>query len=151
MLRELVEKNHVCFAQSAQDWQEAVRLSCAALVRDGSVDPGYADQIIDCVRKYGAYMVLFPGVAMPHAQESTELVHATEVSFLRLSEPVLFDPDNPDSGVDLLFTICSEDPQRHLEQIQQLMEILGNEQLIADLHGAESAEDLLALADRYGL
>lgn len=52
MLREFVEKKHVLFADSAENWQDAIRMSCRTLVADGTVDDTYAEEIIRCVEKY---------------------------------------------------------------------------------------------------
>ena len=69
MLRELVEKKHTVYAAKANDWQDAIRLACSPFVADGTVEPEYAEDVIRCIQKYGPYIVLFPGVAMPHSQE----------------------------------------------------------------------------------
>ena len=57
-LRELVEKNRVCFHQSFSSWEEAVAASCQPLLDDGSIGPEYVDSVIACVKKYGPYIVL---------------------------------------------------------------------------------------------
>ena len=69
MLREFVEKNHYLFAEGARDWEEAILMSCQSLEADGTVESNYAHDIVDCVRKYGPYIVIMPNVALPHSQE----------------------------------------------------------------------------------
>ena len=83
---------------------------------------------------------------MPHSQENGQLVHGTGVSFMRLAEPVSFDPNDPDKWADLFFTIAADDPEAHLENIKGLMEIFQNEELLDKLRKAECDEDLLELA-----
>ena len=83
MLRELVEKKHTVFAKKVKDWEDAIRLACSPFVLDGTVEPEYAEDVIRCVEKYGPYIVLFPGVAMPHSQEGGPLVHGTGICFMR--------------------------------------------------------------------
>ena len=82
-------------------------MSCAAFAADGTAEEGYADEVIRCIEQYGPYIVLIPGVAMPHSQENGPLVHGTGVSFMRLKEPVCFDPEDEDKWADL----CA---QRHV-------------------------------------
>ncbi len=151
MLRELVEKNHTLFADTAESWQDAIRLSCLPFVKDGTVEDGYAEDIIRCVQKYGPYIVLLPGVAMPHSQEGGPLVHRTGISFMRLKEKVFFDGDGTEQWADLFFTIAAVDPAEHLENIKGLMEILQNEDLLQELRSASCDADLIALSDKYGL
>ena len=151
MLRELVEKKHTVFAKSAASWQDAIRLSCSPFVNDGTVDDNYAEDIIRCVSKYGPYIVLLPGVAIPHSQEGGPLVHGTGVSFMRLKEGVSFDPDDSEKWADLFFAIAADDPAVHLENIRSLMDVLQNEELLEQLRQAFSDDDLLALAEEFGV
>lgn len=151
MLRELVEKKHTVFAKRADDWEDAIRLACSPFVADGTVESEYAEDVIRCVRKYGPYIVLFPGVAMPHSQEGGPLVHGTGICFMRLLDPVSFDPDDPEKWADLFFAIAADDPAVHLENIKSLMDILQNEELLEKLRGAAGDDDLLALADEFGV
>ncbi len=92
MLREFVEKNHCKFADSAKDWKEAIRMSCEVLEADGTVEENYKEDIIRCVEEYGPYIVIMPDVAMPHSQECAKGVHKTAIAFMKLEEPVSFDP-----------------------------------------------------------
>lgn len=151
MLRELVEKKHTVYAAKANDWQDAIRLACSPFVADGTVEPEYAEDVIRCIQKYGPYIVLFPGVAMPHSQEGGPLVHGTGISFMRLAEPVSFDPEDPEKWADLFFAIAANDPAVHLENIKGLMEVLQDEELLERLRKVDSDEDLLALAEEFGV
>lgn len=151
MLRELVERKHTLFADSAPDWQDAIRLACTPFVNDGTTDATYADEVIRCVSKYGPYIVLLPGVAMPHSQEDAPSVHGTGVSFLRLKKPVSFDPEDPEKWADLFFAVAAKDPAEHLDNIRSLMDIFQNEELLDRLRKADSDADLLALAEEFGV
>lgn len=151
MLREFVEKRHVRFAKSAPNWQEALRMSCEPFIEDGTVDPLYAEEIIGSVKENGPYIVLFPGVAMPHAQQTEDLVHGTGISFMKLEEPVSFDEEDPDKQADLFFTLAAADPQQHLRNMKELVNLLECTRLVEELHGAQNEEDLLKLADKYGM
>ena len=64
MLKEFVESNHYKFAEEASDWEEAIRMSCECLEADGTVVANYKADIIECVKKYGPYIVIMPNVAM---------------------------------------------------------------------------------------
>ena len=151
MLRELAEKKHTVFAEEASDWQEAIRMACVPFVKDGTVDAEYAEDVIRCVQKYGPYIVLFPGVAMPHSQEGGPSVHGTGISFMRLKKPVSFDPGDPDKWADLFFAIAANDPVQHLDNIRSLMEVLQNEALLERLRAADCDEDLAELAEEFGV
>lgn len=68
-LKELAEKNRVCFHQKFSTWEEAVAASCQPLLEDGSIEKEYVESVIACVKKYGPYIVFAPKIAMPHSQE----------------------------------------------------------------------------------
>lgn len=150
MLKEFVEQKHCVFYEKAEDWKDAVRKSCGPIIADGTVEPAYADEVVRCVEKYGPYIVLLPGVAMPHSQEGGQLVHKTCISFMKLQEPVTFDAGNPDSYADLFFTLASCNPEDHLKDMQALSAVLANEDLLEELHQVKSEEDLLRLSEKYG-
>ncbi|MEE3487204.1 MAG: PTS sugar transporter subunit IIA [Bulleidia sp.] len=153
MLKEFVEQKHCCFHDEAKDWKEAVRMSCEPLVADGTVVPGYADEIVACVEKNGPYIVLVPGVAMPHSTEDlgSGRVKRSSISFMKLQKPVHFDDPDPDKYADLFFTVCAKNPDEHMKNIQDLMNVLMNEDLLAELHQIKNEDDLVALGNKYNL
>lgn len=148
MLREFVEKKHYKFAESAPSWQEAIRMSCEPLVADGTVEKEYAEDIIECITKYGPYIVIMPNIAMPHSQEYAEGVHKTAISFMKLEKPVSFEEGNPELDAKLFFTLASCDSEQHLSNMQRLSNLMMNEEAIAALLEAKTEEDLLAIAGK---
>ena len=98
MLREFVEKKHYLFAKEAKDWEDAIIMSCKSLEADGTVESNYAHDIVECVRKYGPYIVIMPNIAMPHSQEGAVGVNKTAIGFMKLEKPVSFDPNDPEKG-----------------------------------------------------
>ena len=149
MLRKIVEEELFLFADKVDSWQDAIRLGCKPLEVDGAVDQTYADQIIDCVEKYGPYIVIIPGVAMPHTQENATGVSKTNIAFLKLEEAISFDEADDEKSAKLFFTLASCNHEEHLKNIQSLAAMLMNEQLVAELMEAKSARDLLALQKKY--
>ena len=111
MLREFVEMNHYLFAREAKDWEEAILMSCKSLEADGTVGSNYGQDIVECVRKYGPYIVIMPNVAMPHSQEGAVGVNKTAIGFMKLEKPVSFDPEDPEKDARLFFTLASCNPE----------------------------------------
>ncbi len=149
MLKEFVESKHCKFAESAKDWKDAIRMSCESLEADGTVEANYKEDIIKCVEKYGPYIVIIPGVAMPHSQENAVGVHKTAIGFMKLEQPVSFDPEDPEKDASLFFTLASCNPEQHLNNMSRLAEMLANEDLIEDLKKTKGPEDLLKLQEKY--
>lgn len=149
MLRNFVENHHVKFAERAQDWKDAIRMSCEVLEADGTVEANYKEDIIRCVEEYGPYIVIVPNVAMPHSQECAKGVHKTAIAFMKLEEPVSFDPEDPEKDAVLFFTLASCNPEQHLENMAKLSEVLGSEDVLNELMNAKTEEDLLEIQKKY--
>ena len=151
VLQTIVEKKHYKFVDRVDSWQESVRLSTESLVADGSVDADYYQQIVDCITKYGPYVVFDHYVAMPHSQENASGVHKTGIGFMRVKEEVSFgkDEDGEEKIAKLFLTLAACNPEEHLNNIQQLMSIFCNEELLDALMEANSPEDILAAEAAY--
>lgn len=89
--------------ETPENWEEAIRLSCQTFLEKGLIDERYEEEIIECVKKYGPYIVLIPGVAMPHSQEDSKGVHGTGISFTKFKRPISFEKGNPEKEANLFF------------------------------------------------
>ena len=69
MLREIVENGYYSFAESFATWEDAIKASYEPLKKANIVEDVYIDAVIECVNKYGPYIVIVPGIAMPHSTE----------------------------------------------------------------------------------
>jgi len=145
VLQTIVEKKHYKFIDTVDTWQEAVKLSTESLIADGSVSEDYYQQIVNCITKYGPYVVYDDYVAMPHSQENAEGVYKTGIGFMRVKEPVDFGPDEDGEHklAKLFFTIASCNPDEHIDNITQLMGIFQNSPLLHALAEADTPEDIL--------
>lgn len=149
LLKELVEKNRVCFHQRFATWQEAVAASCQPLLDDGSIEQTYVDAIIESVKKYGPYIVLAPNIALPHSQEGARGVNDTAVSFMKLEEAVHFEEGNPDKDAKLFFVLASQNHDIHLDNMQKLAKMLLAPEVMEELLNVKNVEDLLTIDQKY--
>lgn len=146
LLKRIVERDHVLFRDHIETWQEAVRQSTLPLVKTGYVTEDYYRQIVSCIETYGPYVVFDHQVAMPHTTENAEGVLKTAVSFMGVKDPVSFgfDEDGVEKTASLFFTLAAENPEEHMNNIQNLVGIFTNEELLDALMTASSKEDILA-------
>lgn len=152
LLHDFVEKKHCIFVDEAADWRDAIRIGCKPLVADGTIDDRYTEKVIKSVEDFGPYIVLIPGVAMPHSQQGAEGVFKTAIGFMKIEKPVYFESDEPDRYANLFFTLASCNPEEHLANMSQLAEMLGDDDLLNDLlENVHNEEDLLRIADKYPL
>ena len=151
ILQKIVERGHYMFVDRVDSWQEGVRLSTESLVKTGYVSENYYQQIVDCIEKYGPYVVFDHLIAMPHSQEGAEGAFKTGVGFLRVKEDVDFgkDEDGEQKIARLFFTLAAKDPDEHIDNMQQLMSIFCNEPLLDALMAANTPEDILAAEAKF--
>lgn len=124
--------------QQPQDWQEAIRLSCELLLKKEIINQAYVTEIIECVSKYGPYIVIVPGVAMPHSSEDSEGVFGTAISFTKMKEDVIFDENDPEKNASLFFTLAAQNSEEHMANIANLSEMLMTDGLIEALQDTTS-------------
>ena len=86
-------------------WEEAVKAACSPLIRQGLVEPAYADSIIENVAENGPYIFIAPHICMPHSKR-TDLVRQATVSFVKINRPVYYDESDPEMGAELFFAIA---------------------------------------------
>ena len=144
-LKELVEKNRVCFHKSFATWEEAVAASCKPMLDDGSIEQIYIDEVINCVKKFGPYIVFAPNVAMPHFQEKAPGVNNTAMTFMHLEEPVHFVEGDPEKDAQLFFAVASKDHDEHVKNMEKLCMLLLTPNATEELAKVRSIEELLEL------
>ena len=149
LLNDLVAKNLTSYEESFDDWKEAIRANGQVLKKQGYIEDQYIDAVIACVEKYGPYIVIIPNVAMPHSTEGAPGVLKTGIGFMKVEEPVHFDPNDPEKDARLFFMLASDDPDAHLQNITQLADLLSNDDLVNDLLSVKNDDDLLAIAAKY--
>jgi PTS system ascorbate-specific IIA component len=149
LLKTFVEQKHYLFAESAKDWRDSIRMSCQSLEADGTLDPSYADEVIACVEKHGPYIVIVPGVAIPHSMEGAKGVNKTAIGFMKLEQPISFDDNDPEKSASVFFTLAAENHDAHLANMQQLFTMLSDDDLMEALFEVKGPEDLLRLDEQF--
>ena len=78
MLRYFLENGLINITDKhPQNWEEAIRISGEIMKKNNLVTDEYIDQVIADVKKYGPYIVIVPGVAMPHSSAENSGVLGT--------------------------------------------------------------------------
>lgn len=144
MLKKLIDQKRVSFYKGFQTWEGAVAAACQPLIDDGAITCEYVDSIIHSIKTHGPYIVIAPNLCIPHSQEGAIGVNETAVCFMKVDEPVHFS-DDPDHDAKLFFVLASIDNDAHLENLQELVEVVSDESNMEKLLNAKCPEDLLDL------
>ncbi len=117
--------------EQADCWRQAIHLACRPLIEQGIVDTRYPEAIINSVIKHGAYFILSPGFALPHARpEEGVIMRGVHYSLLKLRQPVVFPGGD---AVTLLIALAASDGGRHIEAISRLLSWLETDRRLAAL------------------
>jgi len=130
----------------ARDWQEAVRAAGHLLVKAGAAEPRYLDAMIRTVAELGPYIVLAPGMAMPHARPEDG---ALKVGFaaITLDHPIEFGNLDNDP-VRLVIAFCAPDSDAHIQSLTQLARALGEPGFVERAVAATTTEELAEILNR---
>lgn len=152
MLSYFLENDLVRFSEKKPaNWQEAIQISCENLLEKNIISQLYVDEIIECVNKFGPYIVIVPGVAMPHSSEESQGVLGTAISFTKLKEKVVFEEGNEEKDARLFFTLAAQNSEQHVENISKLSEMLMTDGVIEALMEADSIEDYKEVMTTFNL
>ncbi|SDW08007.1 PTS system IIA component, L-Asc family [Marinococcus luteus] len=137
-------KNNIQFLDSVSSWEESIQIGAAPLLTKNKITSEYVQEMISNVNENGPYIVIVPGIAMPHAQNQGSVLE-TGISLLNLKEPVLY-PENKE--VRTIIVLAAEDSEGHLELISDLSSVLIDESTMNEFKNAQSENEILELLDR---
>lgn len=152
MLKYFYDNELIRFCEETpSDWKAAIALSCETLLDKKIITQQYIDEIIECVQKYGPYIVIVPGVAMPHSSEESQGVLGTAISFTKMKQDVVFEEGNVEKNARLFFTLAAKNSEEHVENISKLSEMLMTEGVIEALMTVETMADYQRVMTTFDL
>ena len=141
-LKDLLKYENVEIIDSVDNWRDAVVIATRKLVEQGYIEPRYTDAIIESAIEHNAYFVLCPGVALLHAS-SDKGVNETQLSITYVKEPFRF--EGKDEDVNLMITLAAADGETHMQAIQQVAIVLGDDETLNKALNPESVDELYSL------
>ena len=140
-LRDLVRPNIVALDVEVKDWQAAILAASELMFKDGAVEERFGDAMIRVAKEFGPYIVVAPGIALPHARPEDGVIKAS-IAVLRLKTPVNFGNKDNDP-VFLVTALAAIDHKQHIQGLSELASVLGDEENIKNIKASTTKEDLL--------
>lgn len=138
----LIENDSIVLNEEAEDWEEAIQVAVNPLIKSGAVTQQYVEEIKKSTEEMGAYYVLIPNFAMPHARPG-DYVKRDSFSFVVLNEPVQFPGDEM---VKVLVCLAATNNEAHLEvAMPQVASVFSDEGIFEKIDGAKTKEDILKI------
>lgn len=117
---DTLKKNRISLGEYAKDWEEAVRIAGNLLLKTGCIEEKYIDDMVNCIKTYGSYMIMGNNIAFPHAQ-SEGVVKETGFSLITLKKSVIFPGD---IKVKTIIAFSSRDNKEHMDSFMEILEEL---------------------------
>lgn len=137
-IKKILE-DRIQVVEKVESWKKAIEVGAFPLVKDKKIKFNYIENMIKNIEELGPYIILIPGVAMPHARPDENVLESS-ISLLKVNEGVKFS-ENTDK-VYLMFCLAAKDSSSHIEIIEKLMEVLSDEEKIEKLIKAKTKEEL---------
>ena len=142
-LKKIFTEKNIALDLEFDNAIEAIKKGGDLLFENGITTEIYTDEMIKSYKKFGGYMVLSPGIAVPHARPDYGVLK-TGISFIRLKTPIYFGNIENDP-VKLIFCIAGATNDNHIEIIQSLSEILSNKKLMKEIINSKTKDEFLGL------
>lgn len=147
--QSLIENNSILLNQSASNWEEAIKIGTDLLVKAGAIEPRYYDNIISKVKEMGPYIILAPGLAMPHARPE-EGVIKTSFALVTFDTPIYFDGE--DDPVHVMLTLAGSDSDQHMQGLVEITQVLDDPDSdtgvdLDKIRRCKTAEEVYAVID----
>lgn len=142
-LKELLPIERIALNIQADDWEEAVRAVGKLMVDTGVVEDRYIEGMIATTKELGPYIVIAPGVAIPHSRPEDGVL-STCLAFAKLLPPVNFGNKENDP-VHILFALGALDHSQHVDALKEIAEILSDQTKFEKLLEAETVEAVTAI------
>jgi transcriptional antiterminator/mannitol/fructose-specific phosphotransferase system IIA component (Ntr-type) len=142
-LADLLQPSLVRIDVEAKGWEEAVVKGGQLLLDNGYITSSYIQAMTDNVKQLGAYIVLLPGIAMPHAKPEDGVLK-TGVSILVLKKNISFGND-ADAKVSVVITMAAVDRINHTDALKELVGILEKYDFLKKIKLAKTPEAILQL------
>ncbi len=146
MLKDYLDPSAVSLGNEVKDWRAAIEATGRLLVDSEAAEEQYVQAMVRTTEELGPYVVIAPGVAIPHARPENG-ARKVGLSLAVLAEPVEFGSKENDP-VDLVFGFSTTDSDAHMELIQDLANFIEKEENCQALRDAETVEEIMTIVER---
>ena len=142
-LLEILDEDSIELNRKADNWEEAVRLGGELLLNKGIVTKDYIEAMIENVKEMGPYIVVLPGIAMPHARPEMGALDIG-LSIVTLKEPVIFGNEKNDP-VKVIISLSAIDETSHMRALEELMNVMESDDFVKKVCESNNKDDILRI------
>ena len=138
-IKEFINEKSVVVLDEVESWEEAIKISGSLLVDNMYVKTEYIDEMINLVKKYGSYIVIDDGIALPHAGISRNVLKLG-VGVLVVKKPVLF---SDKKSANIFISFASNENKSHLTILNDLFDLITKYDLKGELLQAKDKHEVI--------
>ncbi|MGV2986730.1 PTS sugar transporter subunit IIA [Vibrio sp. E150_011] len=146
-LMKLIGDNIVISTEENLSVDAILDITCSKLIEHGKVNASYLEAIKQKHQEIGAYYVLAPKIAMPHARPEDGVNEAALQITVFKNGANLESDDNGD--VYFSVTLAAMDSDSHIQTIMALSELFQNEGDVDAIIAAQSKDEIVEILERY--
>lgn len=135
-----VLKNNISIVNRVNNWKDGVEQAGNILLFNKKIEKRYIEASIKNIEKFGSYIILNDGVAMPHARPEDGAIE-TGVSLLVIKEGTIFFEDQ--EKVKLIFMLACKDNSSHIDILKKLSNLIDDEEIIKKISNSSSESEIL--------
>lgn len=148
--QSLIENHSILLNQTADNWEAAIKIGTDLLVKAGTIEPRYYDNIVSKIKEMGPYIILAPGLAMPHARPE-EGVIKTSFALVTFDNPIYFEGE--DEPVHVMLTLAGSDSDQHMQGLMEITQVLDDPDSdtgvdLDKIRRCKTAEEIYAVIDQ---
>ncbi|MEW9122144.1 MAG: PTS sugar transporter subunit IIA [Thermotaleaceae bacterium] len=147
MLEQLIQWEDIALNVEVENWQEAIYQGARLLLDKKAIEERYIQAIIKNVLDMGPYIVIAPGIALPHARPE-DGVNELSMSLVTLKKSISFGSKDNDP-VKLIITLAAKDTKSHLLALSQLMDLLCSGEDVNSIMNSRDKTEVIEILDRY--
>ena len=148
-LKELICPKLILCDVDAKDFQDALRQMAGHLKKEGYVEEGYLDMLLERERKFPTGLCTKPfAVAMPHTEPDHVIKPCIAVAKLR--RPVEFhEMVNDQNTVDVrfIFNLVLQKTEQQLELLQKIISIFSDKEAMEQLEKEQEPEKIAEILE----
>ena len=150
-LGAMLSADRIALKQEAQSWEEGVRAAGRLLYESGAVTYEYIEAMVENIKVNGSYVVIYSGIAAPHAEQEKGAVREA-ASLVSLKSPVGFGNSENDP-VSYIIGLSILNSNSINCAIYNLVRLFSQEEAKSRIEAQQSPEELLEtirrLEDEY--
>lgn len=118
----LFSENNTKFELDACSWEDAINQTVEMLESNGLAGKEYKKNIISDVKKYGSYIMISPGIVIPHTRPERGAIKSG-FALATVSNDVYFS-DNLSSPIKILVAFTATDDDDHIKMLTKIFKVI---------------------------